>query len=266
MIKYLLIVLAGLLVLPNFFDIDLFPVAAYNKAEQFDASLSNLNTVEKLEEHIDSTAEANAVVPGSIEYVETISNVLSNRFYHGYSHFSLQENWLAVVAAKLFKYDYACKVNPEGIVKHEYAACSQQAVVMMALLRRKEIPYRSILFPHHYALEVQVDNKWYYFDTNKEPVISIAQREENNWHQSADSLKKYYDPARYKNLDYDMGIGLPLKYGTVNEIPASNALIFETITGAFSKVLWCIPLLLIFFHPRDLLQFFKKTKKKSIQQ
>jgi hypothetical protein len=69
-------------------------------------------------------------------------------------HLNLNENWVAAMSEKICGYGLSCKVQPEDIMKHPNAAFSQQALVMMELLRRKKVSYRKAGFLHYSALEV----------------------------------------------------------------------------------------------------------------
>lgn len=143
----LLIVLSLLLLLPNFIDKDINEVLQYDHREQFNPGMSYINSIDKLEQHIDSMIAAGHIQPNSVAFVTTITTAIRYRFFHGFSHFSLKENWIAAVAEKIFGYGLASKVKTEDIMQHPYAACSQQAMVMMDILRRKHIDYRSVGFP-----------------------------------------------------------------------------------------------------------------------
>src|SRR5258705_11077082 len=130
--KYILIILSFLLFLPNLFHVDITPLTPYNNIEHFNHDLSSLNTIEKLEQYIDSIAEARSiVVGGNLDYWEIVSGIVRDRFYHGFSHFALNENWIAAFAGKFVWLDLSCKVLPEDIIKYSYAGCSQQELVMM---------------------------------------------------------------------------------------------------------------------------------------
>ena len=100
--KALLVGLAVILFVPNFLDIRVSPPNAYDHKEEYDESLSALNSVVKLDQHIDSILLSKKIVSQSYESVAEISNTIKNRFYHGYSHFSFPQNWIAVVSGKLF--------------------------------------------------------------------------------------------------------------------------------------------------------------------
>jgi hypothetical protein len=249
MMKALLIILSAVLFLPNIINKDINSFPAYNKIEDFNPQLAYINSSEKLEQYIDSSANTMGIAVGSFEYVQLAETLVKQRFYHGFSHFSLSENWIASISGRLFKEDFACKVKPEDIMLHQNAACSQQSIVMMALLRKKNLDYRKVGFPHHYAMEVMVDKNWFFFDPDMEPVITKEQRIESNWKLKPDLLKQYYDPKRYSDLDYKFGIGQTVTTGAVNEVPAGNVKKFHTLTYLLSKILWCLPLLLLYFRP-----------------
>ena len=161
--KPILIALAILLFLPNLFNKDLHSSSQFSKKENFDPRLSTLKSLQALELFADSIANSKNIQYNSFAYVELLETIIKNRFYHGFSHFTLSENWIAAVAGKWLKEDYACKVQPEKILQHNNAACSQQAIVLMALLRNKNISYRSVGFPHHYAMEVLINKNWHFF-------------------------------------------------------------------------------------------------------
>ncbi len=244
--KTLLITLAVLFAVPNFINKDINEQLPYDQKERYFPNLIAVNSIDKLEKYVDKAAAMKQIAIGSHEYTALLAYVISCRFYHGFSHWKLNENWIAAVGQKVTGIGLACKVRPDDIMKHPFAACSQQALVMMEVLRRKHINYRKVGFPHHYALEVQMEGKWYFFDPNMEPRITFNQRLHENWKGSNDNLKKYYDSEHHKNLDYQFGKGQMAETGTVNEIPAQRAGFFQGFTFILSKCLWCFPLLLAF--------------------
>ena len=247
--KAFLIIISAALLLPNFINTDINPELEFDKKERFDPALGYINTPEKLEHNIDSIAESKDIAIGSFEYVQIAESVIKRRFYHGFSHFSLSENWIAALSGRFIDESLACKVNPEDILEHPNAACSQQSIVLMAFLYKKNISYRKIGFPHHYAMEVMADGEWFFSDPNMEPTMKKQQRMESAWNHQGDALKKYYDKNRHKNLDYQFGTNQAAFVGPVNEVPARNVKSFHTITFIASKLLWCLPLLLLYFKP-----------------
>lgn len=250
MIKPILIGASALLLSLNFIDIDINERLAYDKKEQFDPQLSRLNSIDKLEAYIDSNIAVCNARPNTVEYVTVISQAIRNRFYHGFSHFSLKENWIAAFSEKMIGYGLASKVKPDDIMDHPYAACSQQSMVMMEILKRKHLTYRSVGFPHHFALEVLIDKKWYYFDPNMEPNMTGDQRLEDNWKCCADNLKRFYDTSRFHDLDWKFGKNLMVTHGKENASFAANARIFQSTTRVLSKIAWCFPLLILGYRIR----------------
>ncbi|MES2849537.1 MAG: hypothetical protein V4685_10815 [Bacteroidota bacterium] len=263
------VALAILLLLPNFFSAELSPVTPYKGKEKFDPSFARINSIKLLEEHTDSIALLKNITKRSFEYVELLESVIEQRFYHGFSHFNTSENWIAALAGKLIKEDFACKVQPEKIMQHPNAACSQQALVMMAVLRNKKISYRSLGLPHHYAMEVLIGNEWFFCDPNMEPGITREQRMLSHWQHQTDILKQYYDSSRYPDLDYHFGKNQMVIVGTINEIPAQKARVFHSVTGILSKTVWLFPLIFLLFRLRikvkkPLLSFAFARRKPSL--
>lgn len=240
--RTLLLLLSFLFTIPLFINKDVFVNEPYNNTEQFNQQLSSLQTIEQLANYIDSIAVTFSVSSLSPEYGIIVENVVSNRFYHGFSHYRLNENWIAVVGEKLTGIGFASKVEPAAIVKHPHAACSQQAIVMMELLKRKNIPYRKVCFPHHFALEAKFNGQWYYFDTDMEPVISVEDRKHTHWMGNNDLLKQFYN-KKYYNVDYQLGNHKKAIIGRENENIAANQKVFNKVAFTASRFIWLLPFL-----------------------
>ncbi|MEP7163122.1 MAG: hypothetical protein ABI741_00435 [Ferruginibacter sp.] len=243
--------MAVLLAVPNFIDTDINEQFAYNHTERFHPALASINSIDKLEDYVDKAAALKNIPIGSAEYNVFLSYIISCRFYHGFSHLKLNENWIAAVGEKFTGIGLSCKVQPNDIMQHPYAACSQQALVMMEILKRNKSDYRKVGFPHHYALEVKSNGHWYYFDPNMEPYMNISQRAHEDWKESNDSLKKYYDATKHSSLSYQFGNGQKAEFGPVNEVPAQRLRWFQSATGLLSKILWCFPLIFLYAKRRS---------------
>ena len=250
--KLMLIAISVLLLAPNFFNVHLADKPQYDKKELFDSKLAYINSTEKLIEVADSIAAKNNTPQGSLPYAVIVSKILRERFYHGFSTYPVNQNWIAAAGGDLFGYGLASIVNPDDILKYSYGGCSQQAIVLMEAMKRKNISYRSIGFPHHYATELKINGSWYFFDPNMEPNISDSDRIESNWNCNADNLKKYYDTTRYTNLDWMFGKNLKVGVGETNAVIAPNIKVFHTATGYLSKTLWIFPLVFIFYRRRKI--------------
>lgn len=246
-LKTLLIALAVLLAIPNFINKDINEQFTYNNTERFHPALVSINSIDKLEKYVDDIARSKNIDQHTPEYTLLLAYVISCRFYHGFSHWKLNENWIAAIGEKVTGIGLSCKVQPASIMQHTYAACSQQALVMMEILKRKKIDYRKVGFPHHYALEVKSGENWYYFDPNMEPNMNLSQRQHQHWNEYNDSLKKFYDTAKHANLSYQFGENQRAEFGPVNEVPAQRLSLFQQATGILSKTAWCFPLLLLLY-------------------
>jgi hypothetical protein len=249
MAKPLLIVLSVFLLLLNFTNRDLnstpYYTPPYNNMEKYDPALGHINSLDKMEQYVDASVQQQGINVGSIAYVVAMEDAIEKRFYHGFSHLTTGENWIAAFGEKLFGFGLSCKVLPNDIMEHGNAACSQQSMVMMELLKRKNLSYRKVGFPHHFALEVMIEGTWYYFDPNMEPTMTAQQRNEASWKHAADHLKQYYDTKRFTDLDYKFGVGQTVTIGDVNEKQAANAKLFQSATGILSKTLWLAPLFML---------------------
>ncbi len=257
MIKPLLIALSAILAMPNLLDRDIqADRAGYNGKEKFSPQLSSINSIDKLEAFVDAAATDKKVSIGSVAYLEILENTVSYRFYHGFSHKSLNQDWITAVTDRIAGTDFSCLALPEEIMQHPEAACSQQAMVMMEVLKRKNINYREIGFPHHFAMEASVNGGWYFLDANMEPDIRGEQRLHQNWHGHADSLKKYYNPSIHPNLDAGFGTGLMAEINKTNEEQAPTLKKLQALTGVLSKICWVFPLVLLAFARKRSLKMY----------
>lgn len=238
--KFFYLSLSLILLLPNFFNFTFEPKPQYNKIEYFDPSLARINSVQRLMDYSDSVSNEK-YKPNSLQYAMVVSEVLENRFYHGFSTYSLRQNWIAAVSQSLFGHYLADPVLPDDILKYPYAGCSQQAIVLAEVMKRNRVSYRSLGFPHHFTTELQFNDSWYFFDTNMEPVMTADDRNLKNWNHHADSLKKFYH-KNFAAINWGLGDGLNAEVGKTNAALAQNATLFQIITGYLSRLLWIVPL------------------------
>ena len=247
MVKVLLTLTSVLLALPNFIEKDISRTPVYNKKERFSPSLFTINSVDKLERYTDNLAIQKNISSSSLDYCILLESIISQRFYHGFSHYTLAENWIAAIIEKVPGTGTSCKVNADDILKNANAACSQQALVMMEILKRKKIDYRKIGFPHHFAMEANIHGTWYYLDPNMEPSITPYNRRHQSWSGKGDKIKKYYNPELHNNMDFQFGENKYATIGAVNEEPASRLKVFQSITSVLSRILWAFPLLILYW-------------------
>jgi hypothetical protein len=225
--------------------------------EAFDHSLARLNTIALLNGYIDSCAIVQKVPAFSAKEVFLVNDIIQRKFYHGYSYYSMQDNFLAYLAGKYIWGDLSAIVIPEDLVKHQMAACSQQAIVMMAVLKQRGYKVRKLGLTGHYILEVFYNNQWHVFDPNHEPKYQGIPHDSINALLAngliIESYSKTLKPEQVKE------VFKKLEVGKVNSVPAKNARIFHTVTKAISQNFILVTLGFFF----GLLHFYKKKKQKK---
>lgn len=242
----MLILLSVCLLLPNFLPFHLVPNSPKKASwDQFDGIFPDrLQSIAQVLRFTDSTAQAQGTGNDTLQYANLLAKVVRKRFYHGYSSYSVQENWLASVAGATIWYDLSAIVLPDDILKYPFAACSQQSIVMMECFKRKGIDYRKVGFTHHFALEGRIDGQWYFFDTNLEPDFTRIPRKSFRALQQDNSLYAIYQ-QKLDSAGLNYGLA-GVHYGRVNEAPAPRAMLFQLVTGWTSRLLWLLPLAVCF--------------------
>lgn len=254
---FLLLFFSFLLLLPNFFSKHLVALHTSKASwDQFDPKLPpKLQSISSLLQYTDSIAKVRNKGQDTLKYANILAEVVRRRFYHGYSHYSLKENWLASFAGATIWQDLSAIVLPNDIMKYPFAACSQQSIVMMECFRLKGINYRKVGFAHHFTLEGRINGQWYFFDTNMEPDFSVIPRKSFTALQRDKALYVIYKQRLDSSgVDYDLAGSY---YGKVNERPAPNASLFQSTTKLFSHILWLFPLVFFFAN------FFKRKSSKN---
>lgn len=142
--------------------------------EIFDPSLSNLKTIEALEARVDEELRREGADRSHRARVVRIADdLVRRRFHHDYSTFAPGDNLILGLLPDgdrrhSFSFHLKAKVLPEDIVRVAHAACSQQAIVLHALLVRLGFRARGLALRGHYVLEVLYEGRWRYLDPNLE--------------------------------------------------------------------------------------------------
>jgi hypothetical protein len=222
----------------------------YNGVEEYDASLNRLTSLNQLENYTDSLFTAKCGMnKADGDYVELMNSVIRKRFYHGYSYYGLDNNYLAFIFSKFTKQGYSAIVLPNDILKNSFASCSQQSIVMMEALRAKGFKTRKIGFygkkyGGHFCFEVFYNREWHFFDPNLEPDVHILDAYNRpgiaflNAHQ--DILLLAY---RKRSTEMVKDIFPNYSYGSVNTFPAPTGMMFQKATKFLSNTIWLFFLL-----------------------
>jgi hypothetical protein len=248
--EWVLILLSASLLLPNLFQKNLLPLfSERHPYEQFDPSLvQQLRSVDDILKKADSIAVVKNITPSDMQYGVELNNLIQNRFYHGLSYYSLKENSIASILGYFIWDHLAAIVLPEHILKHSMAYCSQQSMVLMECFKQKEIPYRSVSFKSHYAVEGNFKNQWVYFDPDKEPVFENVERTSFQSLYDSNFVNSIYnniiDSSEIENY-FDNFV-----FSDPNIIPASKARVFHKVSNILSKTAFVFPLLFLFYTRR----------------
>jgi hypothetical protein len=246
--NYVLVAFSLFLLFPNFIPTHLTSLSNNGQTwEKFDPQLANtVQSVEGLLLYTDSVAKTRRIDTGTLEYANILAEVMRKRFYHGYSHYSLKENWMASFAGAAFWDHLSAIVLPDDILQYPMAACSQQSIVFMECFKRKKVDYRKVGFDHHFALEGRINGQWYFFDADMEPDFAVVPRTSFENLNKDDKLYIIYQ-NRLDSAGIQYGLANQY-YGKVNEAPAPRAALFHKVTKLLSHTLWLLPLLFVFIN------------------
>ncbi len=275
-IKYLLFITT--LVSFSLFILEFLPINnIFNKVdffrdkvalnEEYDPALARLNTLEKFKDYCDSIynslkpnvdkSASNGLYPGIV--VQTIKQ----KFYHGYSHYEITDNYLAKILEPLFiNKPVSAIVDPEDLVKYPMAACSQQSILFNRILTDngynvRKVGFNKPGFGGHFAQEVFYEGGWHFYDPNKEmdfAYLKTLNRPSVEFlANNPEILKKAYN----KDAATMLQLFPTYSFGKPNKIEGLNALIFQKTTKILSFSIW----ILFFFL---FVVVSKKEKKTSL--
>lgn len=247
----------------------------YNGKEEFDPSLVRINSIKKLENLCDSIyneqKKQNPSLVFEDNYPLIASSVVRKKFYHGYSSYGFSNNFMALMLEPFTGKWVSAIVIPDDIMKHPFAACSQQSIVMMTLLNRKGFTTRKVGFNGgkkwggHFCFEAFYNNNWHFFDTDQEPDAAL--------------LAKYNRPSieviaqndallvslyrHWNNPERVRGLFKSYFYGKPNTFEAPNALIYQRVTKFLSITLWMFLLGGFIFVRRKYLRLTNQTNVRN---
>jgi hypothetical protein len=240
---FLIVISIGLLT-PNFMDINLYDETTMIR-DHYDRNSDSLQTTSDLQKCISNQFQNLNQSYDTLLFCETISTVIKQRFYHSFTHYRLNENWVAAVAGKLFWKNLSQKVIPDDILKSSNAACSQQGLVFLDILQKNGIEYCTVQWKGHFAVCAKINQKWHYFDPDLEPQILKNERLFDEKFNDTDFLCKLYG-HRMSKSEIDELLGTP-KLINQNIQPARNAILFHTVTCILSKTLWVFPWMILIY-------------------
>lgn len=242
----------------------------FNSKEDYDPALGRLNSIDKLADYCDSVYLADT--PGNPleaknSYPEVVNTVISKRFYHGYSQYGFRNNFMSMFLSQVSLEGLNAIVIPDDIMHFPYAACSQQSIVMMDVLKRKGFATRKVGFSGqqagHFCFEVFYNNGWHFFDPNMEPdpkVLNALNRPGIEYLAKNQSVLL----AAYKQHSSTLILDMMPNYtfGEVDAFAAPRAILFQKITKFLSYTIWLF-FLGAFIWTRSKYKFAKTSVKKK---
>jgi hypothetical protein len=242
---------------------------AHDRVEEYDPSLSRLNSLKRLEQYCDSMYAEQSFNGNPVQFEQTytdlVCSVVRKRFYHGYSYYGFENNYMAMLISKSTVKGFSAVIIPDDILAHPFAACSQQSIVMMEVLKSKGFKTRKVSFSGkeyggHFSFEVFYNGAWHFYDPNLEPDVAVL----NTYNKPSIEflvrnpqilLKAYSKYPREEILD----IFPKFTYGAINKFPAPRGIIFQKLTKFLSYTSWLLFLVSFFIVRRKYLQGKGKT-------
>jgi hypothetical protein len=173
--------------------------------------------------------------------METLGWLGEARFRHAYSVYGLHDNWIAVVLGKLVWPDLAAIVDPDDILKHPTAACSQVSLVLMKAAKILKIPTRKVGFEGHFSIEARINDKWYFIDANRKPDFSVIGGRKGLAEIIDEGMQyQLYSTTGMDSVAIDRMFSV-VQYYEPDAPIAVNALIFHKVTKVLSHWGWLLP-------------------------
>lgn len=175
-----------------------------------------------------------------------IDQFVRDRFFHDTSLLSWRENWLAVAAGEYW-INLRVPVQPDAILHHRRAICSQQAIVFMEMLRRAGLHYAAVgmSWPSrdpasggHFAVAAKVDGRWMYFDSDQEPPVESVPFDRV---RDGSALQRLYGskPALLEGMRYAVAHG-QIRLLHVDGFAAPRGGLFQEMTAWLSAWGWAL--------------------------
>ncbi len=209
-------------------------------AEAYDPSLHHLNSIEQTVRWLDSTAQNRGITSSSRAYVDLVDTLIRKRFLHGYAHYRLSDDYISHLLGRIVWSHLSAIVDPDDILRFSHAACSQQSIVFMAILKRKGYRTQKIGLKGHFCTGVFYEGGWHYYDTNKEPRFSKSSPIPSAPTLAADKNQLY---QAYKGIlskgDLDE-IFRRIELSESDVLPGYRVRILHKITYFLSRFAWAI--------------------------
>jgi hypothetical protein len=222
------------------------PCSSYEPvhAEEVFENLPDASHITSIDQALDALPRftPRALLHPEMQIVLGIERLVRAKFYHGNSSYSYCENWIANLSGRIIWNDLAVKLDPDDILKHPWAGCNQQGIVVQELLKRSGIEFATVGRGEpepHFASAARIDGQWYYVDSwgrlprGRERLIPVQQI------MSGEGLEMdFVGPKGAKFIRALKKGGTSLD--RVNEFPGPRGLLFQTVTLWLSRFGWIV--------------------------
>ena len=216
--------------------------------EIYDPEIGSINSLQALKKNIQIIVEQENL--SGIEIPIYIDDLLRKKFMHGSSSINTKGNWLLQVADTILIDELAFSFSAEDVAMHNRAICSQQAILFQELIADFGFEYESVGFNvpllefkevsgdkefNHFDSAVKVDNNWYYFDSNLEPIYD----RKNHLVYSelligqSERLTELYPSYKWAEITEGM-----IYSSSRNTFPAPTGLLIQQISKVLSFFSW----------------------------
>lgn len=211
--------------------------------EAYDPSLLRLQSLDDFDKEVRLHLKHD--LSDTSKIVNTIDDILRNRFYHSYSEYSMRDNWIAYLCSKTLFWGIKHPVIPDDIMKYPMAACSQQGLVFQSMLERYKIRYATINMANttesvggHYAVSAFYNAGWHFFDSNVEPKKVKGNPSVEKLIQDNALVSLY--PTRYQEwLEQKVAQNL-ITQSDINHKRGDRMYAFQYVTNILSAWLWLV--------------------------
>jgi hypothetical protein len=205
--------------------------------------------MKNLDSLLDARAKKLGIDNKNQEFPELAAKLVKQRFYYqGYSHYSARDNAIIYLLGRWIWIDLSAVVIPDDILKYPYAACSQQSIVLMELLKNNGYDVRKIGLKYHFALEAGINGNWKFYDPTFE--LNISDSNSRRSFKSFIKDKEYLFKVYEHNLD-STDVKLHTSHftiGNINEFPAKKIRIVHEIAKFYMDyILYITGLFSLFF-------------------
>jgi hypothetical protein len=213
--------------------------------EQFDPALTVVDSLDEAELYVRAGLKPHSP---DAETADAIEQFVARRFAHDLGVIRRQNDWVAWSAGIVIWKNLAFTTRPDDMLKSRRGLCSQQAMLMQALLARFGIEYATvgISAPAHMMVGAKINGKWAVYDPDVEPL-----RTRTIWYSEMSDPVVMHQLYRSKPGNPAFGQGedlgeqmaraardghLELKW--INQNPAPRAFVFHQVTSMISRLGW----------------------------